>query len=213
MALKSEYQRRFAADYGNLEKENYKDMVEFRRRKKSYEFRHTPLSWLDENADVSSDENTILENKTNIINTTSDIDNSIVSLSTSKSVQTTPASVTRKDVASQSPERCTRKSPRVLKKILKNSVINHEKPIISYGWADKTSNWKKRTFNVKAPSAEVRQSALRAAKQRDNNLKKRLTKKERLQNEKLKKEALLDSLTNFNEWQTEYQKQFCKYKK
>lgn len=88
--------------------------------------------------------------------------------------------------------------------------VFHEKPIIAYEWAANTSLQKKRTFNVKAPSSAVRQSALRAAKQRELQKHIRLDRKQRLSEEKCKNRALIDSLTNFNEWQTEYQKQFCK---
>jgi len=131
----------------------------------------------------------------------------------SLSVQTCIETKTR-DVGVQSPrhQRAWNKQSIVTRKPLKakKSVIQ-EKPFISYyGWADKTSIQKKKTYNVKAPLSDVRLTALRAAKRREERISHMVTQKERLNQEKVQTQAVIDSLTNFDHWQTEYQIEFCK---
>ena len=89
------------------------------------------------------------------------------------------------------------------------STVIQKAPIIAYGWADKSSIEKKKTYNVRAPSSQVKKTALQAANMREVNKKSKKDRKKRLEEEKLEREALINSITNFNQWQTEYQKQFC----
>ncbi|XP_057300628.1 centriole, cilia and spindle-associated protein-like [Hydractinia symbiolongicarpus] len=214
MNLKSEYQRTYTAFKDGSANKNYKELLQDRKKRKSNELRHTPLIWLD--SDSSDEEpavktpkrNTGVKEKTKKkepehVGPTSPCSN--------KSVQT-DGIICKKDVGVQSPCRHSMRkvSKRSKDKLKMKTLIRHEKPIIAYGWADMTSIQKKRTFNVKAPHDDVRQSALTAAKIREKNIKTKLTKKERLLKEKLKKKVLVDSLTDFDQWQTEYQKQFCK---
>lgn len=99
------------------------------------------------------------------------------------------------------------KMPRTSK--ASKSTVVQKAPIIAYGWADKSSIEKKKTYNVRAPSSQVKKTALQAANMRELNKKSKKDRKKRLEEEKLKREALINSVTNFNQWQTEYQKQFC----
>lgn len=219
MALQSEYRQKYCESNEDSRKENYKEMLRFRNKRKSYELRHTPIIWLDQEGNVNddyesedSDENVVkekLESPLPIKKQTP------VPLHQCKGVQVNGL-IEKVDVGVQSPSRTNLNMKPSEKKSSRNSArsrlkpcVSHEKPIIAYGWADNTSLQKKRTFNVKAPTTAVRQSALRAAKQREIQKHIRLDRKQRLSEEKLKNQALIDSLTNFTGWQTEYQRQFC----
>ena len=215
-AYSSEYQRQFLKDTDGTAKENYQAMLTFRRNRKSYEFRHTPIIWLDQNV-VAEQEEAERNEKIKICHkerkarckSLKTLDDK--SPTKDKSVQVQPI---QSDVAVQTPTKLRRSKRK--SSPLKNSpkkkipFTKHSAPIIAYGWADTSSMQSKRTFNVKAPCGEVRQSALSAAKQREKQKKLQQSKKERMIAEKLKKQAVVDSLTNFQQWQTEYQRQFCK---
>jgi len=131
--------------------------------------------------------------------------------SPSKSIRKTRLSKDKSDFTFKPIKRKIALPKKSTPKIKKSrSCLIQKAPIIAYGWADNTSIQEKKTFNVRAPATQVRSTALQAEKIRELRKKTKLTKKERLAQEKLKREAVIDSLTNFNQWQTEYQKQFCK---
>ena len=233
----SEYKRQFVGDKDGTFRENYLSMVQMRNQRKSYERSHTPIIWLDDIRDDDKEEkkrnnsmeidttNTKCINKENIqtplpvpnIKTSQSVSNIAdesmdkENITRSQSVQTCIELKTR-DVGVQSPrhQRAWNKQCIVTRNPLKAKVIQ-EKPFISYyGWADKSSIQKKKTYNVKAPLGDVKMSALRAAKRRDEQIRHMVTKKEKLSQEKVKTQAVIDSLTDFDQWQTEYQIKFCK---
>lgn len=108
------------------------------------------------------------------------------------------------------PKPSVRKKSATKRPIDKKSVFVHERPLIAYGRGDKSSLVNKKTYNVKAPLTSVKPTAFLAAKRRDEHLRKTTTKKERASQEKLKTQALIESLTGFEQWQTVYQKEFCR---
>ena len=103
-----------------------------------------------------------------------------------------------------------RKKSATKRPIDKKSGFVHERPLIAYGRGDKSSLVNKKTYNVKAPLTSVKPSAFLAAKRREEQLRKTTTKKERVSQEKLKTQSLIESLTGFEHWQTVYQKEFCR---
>ena len=230
---RTEYQRQFIGDQNGTYQENYRSMLQDRNKRILHERSHTPLTWveLDKQEEKSKSQVVnksqpdvpVLSNSfsmpspeiLNIIVNDSmekekEKENENDQVKRSQSVQTYFESGKR-DVGIQSSCRhrpwSRPKSYRKPLKLKQPSVIQ-EKPIILYGWADKTSLQKKKTFNVKAPAFDVKPTALRAARRREEQFRTLTTRKEKLGQEKLKTQALIDSLTNFEQWQTEYQKEF-----
>lgn len=55
MALQSEYRQKYCDDFDGSGKENYKEMLNFRNKRKSCELRHTPLIWLDQEGNINDE--------------------------------------------------------------------------------------------------------------------------------------------------------------
>ena len=229
---RTEYQRQFIGDQNGTFRDNYRSMLKERNMRKCHERSHTPLTWIEENQKELSplvvnkpqhsvpilDESFAISETPEIVNSSNDDsmeknqekENEPQVKGSHQSVQTHSDSGKR-DVGVQSPCRqrpwSRPKSYRKPLKLKQPSVIQ-EKPIILYGWADNTSLQKKKTYNVKAPVYDVKATALRAARRREERVHTLTTRKEKLGQEKLKTQVLIDSLTNFDKWQTEYQKEF-----
>lgn len=232
---RTEYQRQFIGNQNGSFQETYRSMVKDRNQRKCHERSHTPLTWLDNTQEEKlppspivnkSQHNVPMLDESFAITETPELVNSSIGddlkeknkekendpqvKRSHQSVQTHFEPVKR-DIGIQSPCRqrpwSRPKSYRKPLKLKQPSVIQ-EKPIILYGWADKTSLQKKKTYNVKAPVYDVKPTALRAARRREEHVRTLKTRKEKLGQEKLKTQALIDSLTHFDKWQTEYQKEF-----
>lgn len=219
MPLKTEYQLHYGTDKEEDENENYLTRLSFRKDRMSSERRHTPLIWIDleeyhkekKQVDVllNADPDPKLESsikETEHIAVSVERENDTVFIE-KKVVKEIPSAEKEQPLETMCILKKEKKKS-VLKPLNKKIMIEHDKPIIAYGWADKTSLDAKKTFNIKAPKTEVRMSALRAATQRDLQRRKRLTSKEKIQKEKSKHQEIIDHLTNFNQWETEYKRQF-----
>jgi len=225
MPLRTEYQLHYGASKEEDEKENYSTRLSFRKDRMLSEKRHTPLIWIDLeddsvankivdidiHNDVTITDESPIEALDNVVvvsvddKTSANDNKKIVEEIVPQQIYSTEDTVTKLQIKCKSKDD---KRKAVLKPVNRKSVIEHDKPIIAYGWADNTSLHAKKTFNIKAPKTEVRISALRAATHRDVQRKKRLTIKEKIEKEKLKQQDIIDTLTNFNQWETEYKRQF-----
>lgn len=234
----TEYQRQFIGDINGTFEETYRSMLRARNKRKSNERSHTPLIWVEidghkeQEKEKTNSRIEVLENSSPPVVPLLDKSFSIPSTTVtsmidkseetkieengskrSQSVQTNFESEKR-NVGIQSP--CRQRPwnrPKSFKKALKlkkPSVIQ-EKPIILYGWADNTSLQKKKTYNVKAPVLDVQPTALSAARRREEKIRTITSRKEKLNQEKIKTQVLIDSLTNFGQWQTEYQTEFNRF--
>ena len=220
MSFKTEYQLHFGGDDDKVSKENYLSRLNFRKNRISHEKRHTPLIWFDleDNIEANKTITEINNNETEVISsvndnltkTSEDVPVNINKCADVKNEEVNTDIIMTRDIGTQSPSKLkvTIANKKVLKPVNRKIQIAHDKPIIAYGWADRTSLQAKKTFNVKAPKTEVRSSALRAANQRDVLRKKRLSGREKLRKEKLKQQEVIDALTNFSQWETEYKHQF-----
>ena len=222
MPPKSEYCRKFVADNQEM-KENYNLLLNFRKKRKSHEFRHTSIAWDD--SDDDEDDDKIKQKKLKVepkkgskskIGQDSVIKDTVTDLDKDATFEVSDNDgkeinkAVKKKVALDVPTRKSkRKSSSPRKDKRKPMSLSSRAPLLAYGWADKNSIAAKRTFNMLAPADQVFDSALTAAKQRDARRKSRQTLKEKLEQEQLKRQTLIEELTNFDMWQTEYKKSFC----
>ena len=217
----TEYRLHFGSDKHQVSKENYLNRLSFRKDRSSHEQRHTPLIWVEEDNTLTMD--TSIEKPhepaTEVLTVTGgDVTHDVVTDQDTVVVET-PLEVSNNDKENEVvPIKDEGKPPtngkkkmdkrRVLKSVNRKKPLEHTKPIIAYGWADKDSIQAKRTFNVLAPKAEVRNSALRAANLRDVAKKARVSSREKLRKEKERQQEVIDALTDFSQWETEYRRQF-----
>ena len=229
MAFQSEYQQQYVRGKDGIAEAAYTDRLRFRKTRKTCEMRHTPIVWLD-NSDIytTMDSKSLVE-KQDVSFDKSPVDSfkiitpilddekiTLKTVGTQTPIKTPHRRSKRKSVALDNLDlnESSSKQKKSLKQKKKSKAVisNHKKPIIQYGWNDQSSIVAKKTFNINAPSSEVKQSALSFAKIRETRRKLQLTREEKIEREKKKNQVLIDSLTQFDHWQTEYQRQYNKKK-